>query len=468
MKTSTMFFVFVMIANIALALAVYHLYRYRLFYGHRDFVYIPDLRKQKIILSASLKKSLDYDPTFDDFVRYFFKDNMALLYKSIEKRSFSFYMTHQKSLLKVVGFRIGGYGCVLEFYTLDTLQQLNEHLKSTCQTLQTQVDDYEYILNHLPIIISKTSKEGVIHYCNQLYASFLETTEQEVIKSQMTLDIHSKFEYLSLKGKRYFFAIESIKKDEDIIMIGIDKTDYDALEKEFEDYLTSTHNIFQQFSTPIAVFNSDQALIFFNKAYHMLFGFDAKFLAQQPLISEVLDDLRQRQRIPEPQNFAHYKKIHKSFFSNLLEPFEETLHLANGQVLRSVVSPQPSGGVLYMYEDITHHLQLEKEHKSLSAAQKEILDHLHEGVVVFGSDYRLRLSNPMVREMFKLTQMKEHIDAFMDEISTPLFNRQMILEIFEKRVYTSGNINKDMGWSYTPLPEGSHLLNFFYMFKKTA
>jgi len=456
-----------MFMNIILAGSVYYLYRYRIFYLHRDFVYVPDLNKQDIQLSPKLKNVFSDTPTFEKFVKHFFHDHMALLYKNISKKSFSFYVPYKTFLLKIVGFRIGK-GCVLEFYNLETMKDLNDHLKDTCDQLQMQVGHFKYILNHLPILVVQKSKEGVINYCNKLYAKVLDKTEQEVIKSQTALELNSPSEYLSLNGKRKLFEIETLKRDGTDITVGIETTEHDKLKKEFSEYTSSTHSIFQQLSTPIAVFNSDQALVFFNKAYQILFGFDAKFLGQSPLISEILDDLRNRQKIPEPADFVSYKKVHKSFFSNLLEPFEETLHLANGQILRSVVTPQPSGGVLYMYEDITNHLQLEKEHKSLNASQKEILDHLHEGVVVFGNNHRLRLSNPMLLKILGLGQVKPHVEDFIEAVSTSILTRQMILELFEKRAYNSGQLTDDIGWSYTPLPEGSHLLNFFYTFKKTA
>ncbi|USO02017.1 MAG: PAS-domain containing protein [Alphaproteobacteria bacterium] len=463
-----MFFIFVMMLNIVLAVSVYRLYLYKMFYMKRDFAYVPDLSKSEIHLSPKLQNVFSAKPTFEAFIKYFFKDDVALLYKNISKKSFSFYITYNAILLKVEGFKVGQNGCVIEFYNLDTIKELNDHLRANCEKLQAQVDTFKFVLNHLPVIVCQKTKEGAIQYCNKLYAKFLDKTEQEVIKTQTVLELKNKTEYLTLKGKRRFFEVDELKKDEDQIIIGRDETERDKLKKEFDTYTHSTHNIFQQLSTPIAVFNSDQALTFFNKAYQMLFEFDAKFLGHQPLISEILDDLRNRQKIPEPQDFVNYKKVHRAFFNNLLEPFEETLHLPNGQVLRSVVSPQASGGVLYMYEDITNHLHLEMEHKSLSASQKEILDHLHEGVIIFGNDNRLRLSNPMLLKMFDLGELDAHMDDFIDKISTSLLTRQMILELFEKRTYATGKLSKEISWSYTPLPEGSHLLNFFYTLQKSA
>lgn len=444
------------------------LYFYKRLYARRDFVFIPHIHKQKIILSPRFKKILNYDVTLDEFAHYFFENDVITLFKNLEKPQFSIYLPHKNTLIKMDGQKIGKNGYVIECHDLSYIKETETQWHDIHEKLKKQIEHFKFILNRLPVIVCAKTTEGVIHYCNKLYAQHLDKTEAEVIKEQLNLITQSHHEHLTLRGQRRFFEIENFINENDHITIGIDKTDYDLLKREFNEYLEANHNIFQQLSTPIAVFNNEHILVFFNKAYQLLFGFDMKFLSHQPSIGEILDDLRHRQKIPEPADFVRYKNMHKSFFNNLLEPLEETLHLANGKILRSVVTPQPSGGVLYMYEDITHHLQLEKEHKSLNAAQKEILDHLHEGVIIFGSDYRLRVSNPMILKMFHINTLKHHIDDFIDIIQTHLFSRQTILELFEKRTYNTGQLSHDISWAYTPLPDGSHLLNFFYTFQKTA
>lgn len=447
---------------------IYRLYFYKKICDKKDFAFIPNIYKQSIFLSPRLKKLLPLSLNVEDFAAYFLPNDFITLYKNLEKPTFILYTPYKETILKIEGHRIGRKGCVLEISSIDKMKETHDYWHNRCQELESQITYFKYILNRIPIVICGRDQEGVIHYCNRYYAQHLDKTEAEVLKDQLSLITQPHAEYLTLHGQRRFFEIQHFTTQKTQVTIGIDKTDYDLLKREFSEYLDATHNIFQQLSTPIAVFNAEQTLTFFNKGYQMLFEFDTKFLISQPFIGEILDDLRQRQKIPEPANFMQYKNMHKSFFNNLLEPLEETLHLANGKILRSLVTPQPSGGVLYMYEDITHHLQLEKEHKSLNAAQKEILDHLHEGVAIFGSDYRLRFSNPMFQKMFQIETLPSHVDDVLKHVETKRLSCQMILELFEKRTYDSGYLSHEISWAYTPLPDGAHLLNFFFTIQKTA
>src|SRR5258708_26024315 len=56
----------------------------------------------------------------------------------------------------------------------------------------------------------------------------------------------------------------------------------------------------------------------------------------------------------------------------------------------------------WIYENVTERLDLESRYNSLIHVQGETLDHLAEGVAVFGSDGRLRLHNPSFAAIWKL------------------------------------------------------------------
>ena len=71
---------------------------------------------------------------------------------------------------------------------------------------------------------------------------------------------------------------------------------------------------------------------------------------------------------------------------------------------RSASSPtrNPQGGVTWVYENVTERLDLESRYNALVSVQGETLDHLAEGVAVFGSDGRLRLHNPSFAAIWSL------------------------------------------------------------------
>src|SRR3546814_3027809 len=49
---------------------------------------------------------------------------------------------------------------------------------------------------------------------------------------------------------------------------------------------------------------------------------------------------------------------------------------------------------MFVYEDVTDRLALERSYNTLTAVQRETLNELREGVVVYGTDGRIKLCNP--------------------------------------------------------------------------
>ena len=70
--------------------------------------------------------------------------------------------------------------------------------------------------------------------------------------------------------------------------------------------------------------------------------------------------------------------------------------------MRVVTTPNPEGGVIYLFDDVTERLDLERRYDALIRVQGETLDNLAEAVAVFGSDGRLRLFNPAFARMWRL------------------------------------------------------------------
>ena len=89
-------------------------------------------------------------------------------------------------------------------------------------------------------------------------------------------------------------------------------------------------------------------------------------------------------------------------FTSLIEPQQELLHLPDDRTLSLSVSPHPLGGLIFVYEDVTDRLALERSYNTLIEVQRETLDNLYEGIAVFGSDGRLKLYNPAYRTMWGL------------------------------------------------------------------
>ena len=187
-----------------------------------------------------------------------------------------------------------------------------------------------------------------------------------------------------------------------VIGYALDKTAIDETQGELKRHVRAHGDVLESLSTAVAIFNADGKLRFLNNEYFKQFGLEEEFLTSEPTLDEVLEALRERRRIPEYADFPKYKRELMRELFTLLHPMEELLHLPDGSTLRMVAAPHPLGGVTISYEDVTDTLRLERSYNTLIQVQRETLDHLYEGIAVFGSDGRLKLSNPAFARIWGL------------------------------------------------------------------
>src|SRR5581483_7704246 len=162
---------------------------------------------------------------------------------------------------------------------------------------------------------------------------------------------------------------------------------------------------------------------FYNAAYRSLWDLDTAFLDQGPTDSSVLDQLRAARQLPDEPDFRQWKaSLHEAY--QALEAKEHLWHLPGGRTMRVVTTPNPEGGVIYLFDDVTERLDLERRYDALIRVQGETLDNLAEAVAVFGSDGRLRLHNPAFVRMWRLNLKvlaeRPHIESVIAQ-SRPLY-----------------------------------------------
>ncbi|HEY2967180.1 MAG TPA: ATP-binding protein, partial [Casimicrobiaceae bacterium] len=212
-----------------------------------------------------------------------------------------------------------------------------------------------------------------------------------------------------------------------------------------------------------------------NNEYVKQFGLDEDFLESEPLLGEVLEALRERRKLPEQLDMPRYKKEIARELMSLMSPREELLHLPDETTIRMVATPHPFGGVVITYEDVTDTLRVERLYNTLIQVQRETLDHLFEGIVVFGSDGRLKLSNPAYGRIWGLQdgdlQGEPHVSVIVDRIRAyfpPHLHwprlRQRIISRVNDRDARRGRLDRSDGtvliFSSLPLADGGCLYTY--------
>ncbi len=188
-------------------------------------------------------------------------------------------------------------------------------------------------------------------------------------------------------------------------MVAITITDESAA-AEARDRLQRTINAYDdtldRLKTAVAVFGPDQKISFYNRAYVDLWRLDPAWLKQKPTEGEILEKLRESRRLPEEKSFAAFKRARAELYASMTSAQEEVWHLPDGATLRIAGQPHPFGGLLYIYEDMTEQLSMERRYNDLFNVQRSTLDHLHEGVAFFGTDGRLKLWNLAFADLWGL------------------------------------------------------------------
>jgi signal transduction histidine kinase len=274
-------------------------------------------------------------------------------------------------------------------------------------------------------------------------------------------------------GSRRTFDVLTVAAKRGSAGIGIDATEVETLRADLARLVDAHRRTLDQLPTGVAIFDANQRLAFYNAAYRSLWSLDAAFLDQAPTDSAVLDRLRAARMLPEEQDFRPWKTaLHEAY--RAIESKEHMWHLPGGRTLRVITTPNPEGGVIYLFDDVTERLDLERRYDALIRVQGETLDNLGEAVAVFASDGRLRLFNPVFARMWKLPPEalaeRPHIEAVvawchplsgdgglwpaLHTAITAIDNRAPVIGRIERR---DGSV---VDCATVPLPDGATLVTF--------
>ena len=296
----------------------------------------------------------------------------------------------------------------------------------------------------------------------------------------------SESHHIVLGGERRLVTITELplrsgNGDEDgeppMLGYAADDTRREEVEAELGRHIAAHRNVLENLQSAIAIFGPDKRLQFFNQAYVSLWGFEEGWLESRPTLGEVLEDLRARRRLPEYADFRSFKESQIELFTSLIDPDEDLLHLPDGATLRSLITPHPFGGLMFVLEDVTSALMLERSYNTLMAVQRETLDNLAEGIAVYGGDGRLRLSNPAFARIWSLRQEdldgSPHIAEVLDRTrgffdtgvgADWAFERDKMIAWALDRQPTSGRMARADGsildYSTVPLPDGAVLNSY--------
>jgi signal transduction histidine kinase len=279
-----------------------------------------------------------------------------------------------------------------------------------------------------------------------------------------------------VSGERHNLSIVDVPAQAGSVGMGTDLSELEAARSDLEHQIESHRATLDKLPTGVAIFDRSRHLVFHNSAYRQIWGLDLSLLDQGPADSEILDLLRVARKLPEQIDFRAWKSGFMALYQSL-ESLEQVWHLPDRRSVRVVVNPNPQGGVTYLFDDVTERFNLKSEYNALHRMQTETLDALKEGVVVFGSDGRLKLFNPAFANIWHLEpaslqgEPPPHVDAVTRRCADLYPNqeawaelRSVVAGLHDERIGLERRLMRRDGtvidFAAAPLPDGATLLTF--------
>src|SRR5580704_16052913 len=390
--------------------------------------------------------------------------------------------------VEVLGRAIGGQAIVRIRELSGVRRELAEtNLKHN--TLLQETDMLRGFAQAAPWPIWAKRTDGSLQYANSAYVKAAEAanTEDAIGRNLQLLDSGDRTDMeralqqtssfaarlpIVVGGERRFHDVQALNVGGGVGM-AIDASEAIALGEALVRMAEAHRRTLDQLSSGVAVFDGRRRLAFYNDSYRRLWDLDRTFLDSNPDDSSVLDRLRAARKLPEQPDFRAWKaKLHEAY--RAVEAEKDTWYLPDGRALSAVTTPNPEGGVTYLFDDVTESLDLARRYDRLNRVQRETLDGLAEGVAVFGSNGRVQLFNPAFTKMWKLSPDALREQPHIDTVETwckPLFDedggwrsiREAITRI-DNRVAVPLKLERKDGsvldCMTMPLPDGATMLTF--------
>ncbi len=313
---------------------------------------------------------------------------------------------------------------------------------------------------------------------------------QDVIADQLELDrdsrslaeraLESKQTQVELRhvvvgGQRRAFDFYAVPMGDGVASFAVDVTDVDETKRLLQKHIDTHEETLHRLPVAVAIFGPDQKLKFSNKEYARLWDLEERWLGTHPSDGEILERLRESRRLPEQRDFASWKKERLALYTSVIDEREEHWHLPRGSTLRVTCQPHPFGGLIFIYDDVTNQMALERSLNQLSSVQRTTIDHLTEALAVFGTDGRLKLFNKAFAEYWKidakaLAEQPRFADVFQlcrrvlpDESHWSMLTMLITGAASERRVSAERLTRSDekvLSFAAAPLPDGSLLLSY--------
>lgn len=387
--------------------------------------------------------------------------------------------------------RAAGGRAVLRFKDISGYKQELAKVFERQGILARDVRSSRALLNTLPMPVWLRDGSGQLTWINTAYVTAVEAKSGvEVLEKQIELLESRQRKAVAstlATGESYRGRVHLVaggeRKPHDIVVLpvddisagaAIDVTAIESVQGELERQISAYDRTLDRVETAVAIFNSEQQLVFFNDPYAALWQLDPEWLKSKPTDGAILDRLREQSKLPPVVDYRNWKAKVLACYKTGAE-LEDWWHLTDGRIVHVMAEQRPDGGVTYLFADQTERLALESRYNALIDVQRETLDSLKEGVAVFGTDGRLKLFNVAFCSIWKIASRKLAEGPHVEDVITyamsvhpdlttwPMISRAVTSFVDERETFEGQMLRPDdsvIDYAVMPLPDGATLITF--------
>ncbi len=436
--------------------------------------------EEEVFISDKLRSMLSADSNTPD----------AYTFVKLMRRKFGSFLN--VAVEKIVA-GADGYSNVLSNKNVDLKLTLYKDIylfTANDRSTQNAALEMEKILDALPVYVWQKDRNLQITYCNEAYAKAVESNKEQAVANNVKLISSSKrgvyidqslysskpkkfTEHVVINGERRLLSIEEtpFMGNNRSTGVAVDITDKEEIETSYRNYKKQANMIFDNISVPIAVFDAHEILVFANLAVIKLFQIDGLDIYNNCKLSDILDYMVCNGSIITSADILKYKQKAKELFRDVAAPQCVNMYLKNSDVLSLTITPNDDGGLVFLFENITSKVSLERKVNSLTSVHNEMLEALSEGIIIFGIDNRVKVANAAAKALWEQDIVDKDLNKFLETLSHLLepddeakLQGTKIIEMISNRTgfsetlkFTSG---KTIRCDYVPLHEGLNLLKF--------
>jgi PAS domain-containing protein len=172
-------------------------------------------------------------------------------------------------------------------------------------------------------------------------------------------------------------------------------------ERALQEFVQTLTKTFGDLPTGLAVFNRKRELVLFNPALTDLTSLKPLFLSTQPTLFAFLDQLRNKQRMPEPKDYKTWRQgIIDLEAAAEQGTYHEDWYLPTGQTYRVTGQPHPDGAIAFLFEDISAEVSLTRRFRTEVELGQAVIDSLDEAIAILSRDGTVTLSNQAYADLW--------------------------------------------------------------------